>query len=430
MRDGIGSSDEGTSVESPAPTWEEDSSPASSTGQRHGHAVDRRVASLQLDKPELLARKTRALNPLVTVAAIAGCAAMVSAVWYFGQPQSDSLPTGPTPSAVIARDTDVVLETSGHIDVESTVQVNCRVRGIIVLLDFDEGQFVRQGDLLAQLDDTPYRADVQEAASLLALKQARLELLNNGSRPEELRGARAALQRAEHRRDFLQSDSERSGQLLSRQSVSRREHEERQSSLHEAEALVQELAETMRLVELGARQESIAAAAAEVHQAEAMLMKAQYYLDSTEIVAPVDGVVLEKIAVMGQRIGLELGPSSVCILASRDGLQAVVDIHERDLGLVEIGQKCLILSDSDPQQHLGSVRWLSPILDRKRNIREAKIQIENPQDWLLPGMNCRVRLLGSDADSLAAVSSDQSGQSDASEIKPADAPIVASSESN
>lgn len=357
-----------------------------------------RVQSLRLDKSRLSSVRHRGKNQLFAVAAMTA----VAVVGYLalGLPRllrDVTSNAGTHAAAEIANEVDDsladddVLEASGHIAVRTKVQVTCRVSGVVTELLFAEGQSVRQGDVLARLEATLYDAEVAEAKSQLALAQANLQQLHNGSRPEEICQAQAALTGAKLRREFLQRESQRMTRLQN--NVSQREHDLAELDLGGAEARVTELAQMLRLLELGPRLEQISAASAEVDRAQAQLSKAQYRQSCTAIVAPVDGIVLERKIELGERVGTELQPGGICVLADTSALEVVLDIHERDLERVRLGQACVITTDADPQRHYdGQLQWLSPVMDRQRSVRAAKIPIAQPYGSLFPDMNCRVAI--------------------------------------
>jgi len=153
--------------------------------------------------------------------------------------------------------------------------------------------------------------------------------------------------------------------------------------------------EGVKLLERGPRPERLAAMAAEVDRAKALVAKAEYFFDGTQIRAPVDGTVLQKSVELGESLRNEaLAGNSFCTLADLTQLQAEIDIQERDLAAIRVGQPCLVIPEAYPdREYVGRLEWMSPVYNRQRGVRRVKIEITKPDELLAPDMNCRVQVL-------------------------------------
>ena len=99
--------------------------------------------------------------------------------WYFGQSQSNRAPRGadaaPVRTAqVVRRDMAVVEHTLGTVVANTTVNVSSRVQGLVDSAAFKEGQFVKKGDLLFQIDPRGFEAALAQAKAVLAKDEASL----------------------------------------------------------------------------------------------------------------------------------------------------------------------------------------------------------------------------------------------------------------
>jgi len=82
-----------------------------------------------------------------------------------------------------------------------------------------------------------------------------------------------------------------------------------------------------------------------------------------------------------------------CLIADMQHLQAEIDIPEQELKAIRIGQPCGVTTEAFPdRRYEGRVEWFSPVANRQRAIRRAKIAILNPDDRLLPDLSCRVQI--------------------------------------
>src|SRR5215467_471978 len=100
--------------------------------------------------------------------------------WQHFAPSPIVAPEPPAPVPVIAttvqqRDFPIVLTGIGNVAALNSATVRSMVTEPIVSIDFKDGQFVKQGDVLAQLDPTTYQAQLDQAEANLARDQAHLE---------------------------------------------------------------------------------------------------------------------------------------------------------------------------------------------------------------------------------------------------------------
>ena len=210
--------------------------------------------------------------------------------------------------------------------------------------------------------------------------------------------AKAAVEVAESRYDFCWRESQRN-EALQTTNVSRSAVDASQSELLQAKAKLTEATEALRLMQLGPRPERIAASAAELERAQARLRKAEYYCRSTEITAPIGGVLIDVAIEEGESVSPELHGSGIFTIAEVGTFIVEIDIAERDLAAVCIGQPCLITTETHPDDsYRGRLDWLAPTINRQRGIRHAQISLVHQDNRLVPDMNCRVRIYASSTD--------------------------------
>jgi len=382
-------------------TWDPDgdghAAPELSSNDQVDPAADRRdtpisdrVRALHLQKSKLRVRRPRRRRwlwlTLLLLATGSGVYAYVQTGWsVFAEPQVSAV------TAARERPLDIVLDANGYIIAHSLVKVGARVPGTIVELNIEEGQRVEKDQVMARLEDVRYRAELNQAKAALASARAQFEELKL-VRPEDIRRARAALEEAEAEEQHMAKEAERAERLKA--SISASEYGRVTSGCARAKAAAEEARQALRLVELGPREERRAAAEAEVERAQAAVDKAQFFYDGTQIVATISGTVLQRAMELGEMIHPDLLSNSLCTIADLDSLEAEIDIQERDLAEVRLGQPCLITTDAYPnREYQGKLGWLSPMYNRQRGVRRAKVEILQPDEFLAPDMNCRVKIL-------------------------------------
>lgn len=311
----------------------------------------------------------------------------------------DSSVQSPT-AAPIASDGGVALESKGYIIPAHQILVSPKVSGMIVELHIEEGKRVKKGDVLARLEDTDYRADVQRATAHLAAASHRLNEMENGNRPAEIAGAKAELEEARAMIEQYKSEFLRNNKLRPTKALSDREFEQAESAFRSGERKIERLQHAYSLMVEGPRKERIEIARAEVEQAKAELTKAQWRLDNCTIFAPITGTILKKNAEEGNIVNPIAfnGSYSLCDLADLADLEVDLNIQERDVSRVFKGQKCQVRAEAFPTRvYEGVVSRLMPIADRAKGAIPVRVKLTVPADeegvYLKPEMGAIVSFL-------------------------------------
>lgn len=287
---------------------------------------------------------------------------------------------------------DFVLEANGFVTARSKIHLNPSVPGKIVELPIREGEKVKQGDVIVRIDDSQYRADLNQATAGLELAQARLRELREGTPKEEIAQARAVVDQAKARLELLDAELKRA-ELL-RESISTAEYEKAKTGRDEAVAHLEQTKQSLASAEAGPRPVQIQVAEAEVDRAQAALDKAKHWMESTVVYSPVSGTVLQKSAELGEYIRPESLVHGLCVVADLNDVEVEVDVQERDLALVKVGQPCRITAEAHgDHEFTGRVARILPIASRQRGAVQLRITVASADSRLLPDMNCRVMLL-------------------------------------
>lgn len=289
-------------------------------------------------------------------------------------------------SVIVKGAETVALELTGYVVPYRKVNVSPRIPGLIVKLTIDVGQQVKQGELLAQLDDASYQADLQQAQAMLKASISRSEELKNGAQPEEVAQVQASIDAAKSKLELVTAELQRAYAVNDTPSSI----DQLASTKKEATANKNSLEAKLQLLTKPARPERVRALEADVEQSESLVAKARYYLDNTRIVAPIEGIVLEKNAQVGEILRPEVLSTSLCILADLSIMEVEIDVQERDFSKIEIGRVCQIIPDAYPdRKYLGKIDRFQPMVSRSRGVVRVTIRIDEPDKYLLPEMNVR-----------------------------------------
>jgi HlyD family secretion protein len=293
------------------------------------------------------------------------------------------------------------LQLHGNVDIRE-VNLGFRVSGRVVEVNRDEGDAVKAGEVLARLDDEPYRREVEQSRGQLASLRARLQLLEAGNRPQEIAQARAALREREVSATNAAIFYRRSKELIATKVISPQEGDDAEARCREAEARVNSAREQLNLLEAGFRAEDIAQGKADVTRAEAALASAELRVQDTVLKAPADGVVLTRAQEPGAV--LQAG-ATVLTLSLVRPVWVRAYVNEPDLGHIHPGMKVEVYTDSRPSQpYQGQIGYTSPRAEftpknvettelRTSLIYRVRVIVENPDEGLRQGMPVTVKVL-------------------------------------
>jgi len=235
--------------------------------------------------------------------------------------------------------------------------VRAATEGVLWEVNAAEGSVVKAGQVLARLDARPLEADARGAEAEIARIQANLDRLRNGTRPEEIARQRAQVGARESDAAFARAELGRQAQLLEKGFVSKEGMESYERDLKVREGEAAEARAQLRLLEVGARPEEIAALEAELRRAQAELVLARQRLEEMAVIkAPIDGVVVTPK--FEERLHERVAAGDlVCELAGHDRMRAEIFVPERELDAVQIGLPVVVKVTAYPGEAFeGTVR--------------------------------------------------------------------------
>jgi HlyD family secretion protein len=251
--------------------------------------------------------------------------------------------------------TDLTLQ--GNVDIRQ-VDLAFNASGRIADMLAKEGDRVKAGQLLASIDTTRLQLALAQAGSQTNAQQEVLARLLAGSRPEEIRQAKAARDAARASLDDADAFFRRQENLADRHFVSRQQADSAKYARDRAMAQMKAAEETLRLAELGPRKEDIAAARATLASDRAQVGLMQRDLQDGELYAPSDGVIENRILEPGDMASPQ---KAVYTLALTAPVWVRVYLPEVYLGRVPAGVRAWIHTDSHPgKAYRGYVGYVSP----------------------------------------------------------------------
>lgn len=289
----------------------------------------------------------------------------------------------------------------GNVDVRE-VNLAFYATGRIAKLLVDEGDKVKKGQLLAELEDSRYRHAVAKLKSDLAAQRDLLARLKNGSRPQEKADARARVEAAEARLELAKITARRIEELSKTDFVSKQKRDNAEAELRAAKAALKSAREHLSLVLEGPRTEDIQRAEAQLKSLVSALALAEEELADTKLYSPAEGIIQNRILEPGS---MAFPNTPVFSLALTDPIWVRAYIPEPSLGRVKKGMKVEVTSDSFPEiKYQGWVGFISPVAEftpksvqttelRTRLVYRARCFVKNSNGELRLGMPVTVRVL-------------------------------------
>ncbi len=276
-----------------------------------------------------------------------------------------------------------------------------QVGGQITVLHVDEGDRVKGGQVVAELDPADARlAAARTRADAEAARQA-LAAMEAGTRPQEVRVAKAALQHAEADLTLARTERDRAKAMRAQEAVPQAELDRAEQQFAVAEAARAEAAERLELAKEGPRVEDVARVRAEHASRAAAADEAERRLAYTKLVSPVDGVVTLRLAERGEVLPAGR-PVFRVAETSRPWIRAYLD--EPELPKVRLGQAAEVRADGLPNAvwkgrlaFIAQEAEFTPKVVETRELRSdlvyrIKVEVEDPEAALKIGMPVDVRL--------------------------------------
>lgn len=182
-------------------------------------------------------------------------------------------------------------------------RVSGKVPGRIEAFYAKEGDMVKKGDVLVDIDSPEVRAKLAQANAVYAAASAQRNKANKGARQEEIAGAYEIWQKALVGQDIARKTLDRATRLHEQKVISDQKFDEATAQYNAAEATAQAAKSQYDMAVKGAREEDKAAAIALVNQANGAVMEVESYLSELKLTSPVDGIISARYPHVGELVG-------------------------------------------------------------------------------------------------------------------------------
>lgn len=298
------------------------------------------------------------------------------------------------------RPADGTISLHGNVDIRQ-VELAFDASGRIAAIEVREGDTVEAGQVLARLDTVRQRFALAQAQAQAVAQREVVKRLLAGSRPEEIRQARAQRDAARVALDDAEAYYRREQSLVERKFVSQQQADSARFAVDKARAQWQAAAASARLAELGPRQEEIATARATLVAYEAAAAQLLHDVDQGVLLAPSAGIIDKRILEVGDMASSQ---KTVFTLTLNDPLWVRVWLPEDQLGRIPTGALATVHTDSHPDKsYTAWVGTVSPSAEftpksvetaevRSSLVYQARIYVCDGARELRQGMPATVRI--------------------------------------
>ena len=303
--------------------------------------------------------------------------------WLMFKPKDDADPY--RFGAVERGDVTKTVSASGTLEARETVNVGSQLSGLVSNLYADFNDHVKKGQILAKIDPSTYQSSVNQATAGLNAQKANL-----GQQQANLQSAQAKL-------DQSQAAYNRDKTLFDQGFVS-------QAALD-----IDTAAQKTALASVAQAQAAINASSANIAQSQATLSSQQFNLNRTEILAPIDGVIIDRQIEQGQTVAASFSAPTLFIIAGDlTQLQAEILVDEADIGQVQPGMDVKFTVDAFPDQSFSGVVHQIRLQPQTQNgvvAYDVIVYADNPGEKLMPGMTANADIVVSSFNAVLKVPS-------------------------
>jgi HlyD family secretion protein len=308
--------------------------------------------------------------------------------------------------------------------VESTeIEINSEVPGKVIEVAKEEGTAIKKGEMVASIDSSLQELVVKQQEAVVKLKQARLDELKAGTRPEQVRQAEASadtartavntvqttvdtaqinykywLDKYNNTKSLYDSGSASDNDLSDAQyklDTAKQQLITAQKQLKSSQSQLQAMQSQLELLRNGSTNQAIQAAQADLEQASAILEQAMLTLSKYKVKSPIDGTLISRNINTGDMVNTG---TSVATVSDLNNLSVRVYIPQKYINLVSLNQEIALKSIAvDGKSIKGRITYIASEAEftpkntetteaKENTVFKLKIKILDNIEKLKPGI--------------------------------------------
>ena len=322
--------------------------------------ADEDIARLKIETSEKQVKGRTKKTKVLVFAAVIAVVLIIGALYGLGVIAPAITVDVTTVSRIYPAQSLSLLNASGYIVAQRKAAVASKVTGRLIAMSVEEGSRVREGQIIARMENADVTAGRDQAAA-------------------NVKNLQATLDQAKAERDNATVEYRRYKKLLADGFVSKSDHDTVETRAIRAT-------------------EGVKAAEAALRAGGAALRNTEASVEYTLVRAPFDAVVLTKNADIGDIVtpigSAANAKAAVVTIADMNSLQVEIDVSETSITAVRQGQPCDIQLDAMPDQRFrGEVHAIVPTVDRSKATVMVKVRFLDKDPRMLPDMSAKVSFL-------------------------------------
>ncbi len=293
------------------------------------------------------------------------------------------------------------IKASGTIE-SVNVTISSKTAGEVKLINFNEGDRVKKGDLLVEIDHELMDIQLRQAEAGVDLANAQLKLLKSGARREDVKQSEELVKQAKINLDLAKLDRDRAEELYKQDAGTRKLYDDSKARYDLTVAQYNSAKENLHKVKTIIRPEEIESAQANLKKAISAVDMLRKNIEDCRVLAPSDGFVSKKFIEVGENVS---PGASLLRISNLETVNLVIYIPETDLSKVKLGQSAEITIDAfKDKTYTGKIIFISPEAEftpkniqtpeeRTKLVFAVKIEIANPKFELKPGLPADAKLI-------------------------------------
>jgi len=298
-----------------------------------------------------------------------------------------------TPVEVVAARADTirrVVEADGILYAVNQAAVAPKISAPVRLFYVNRGDHVRQGQLLALLENSDLAAGAQESKGQFDQAEANYRSITAAAIPEELMKAQTDARADKEALDASQKVYESRQKLFKEGALARKLVDDAQVTYAQARSQYEAAQQHLEALESVGKQEQAKTAAAQVETAKAHYQGAEAQLAYSEIRSPISGVIAERGAYAG-----EMAPAGTPLLTVMDVSRVVAraNIPQDQAGYLQVGARATVTPTGTTEAMPGKVTVVSPAVDPNSTTVQVWVEVANAGERLKPGTTVHVAVV-------------------------------------
>ena len=267
----------------------------------------------------------------------------------------------------------ISLKSPGEAVTNRMVTIKSEISGIIKKLNVEEGQHVKEGDVLVELDDREIRLELERAQA------DRLSKLSELLLEKQFEGTEMAIEQSEVEKiQMAKKEYERIQDLYKKGMIPQNEFENAYKQYE------------LALIESGEKKDEIRSASKGLTQAEIAVKTAQMKLEKTRIKAPFAGIITDIQVSPQEHIA---NGRDLFILVNISRIQVHATVLESEIGKMRKGREVTLRFSAYPDKIFhGKVKSISPVVNPEDKTCKVIIDVANPEEEIKPGMHAEVEI--------------------------------------